>query len=127
MFPSLTTRVVFLDFTGRNFASANIRSRDDLRDADCSPDNYSLAMFFKAYDVKDSEDFDIYTQRSKVQDIVLYRVPAGDEDKFTNSDAATHSYTSNKDSGSKNTTSKNEPVVENNGSTTVTFDSTDRI
>ena len=63
----------------------------------------------------------------RAQDVVLYRVNAEDADKFNGSGAATHSYTSNKDSGSKNTTSKNEPVVENNGSTTVTFDSTDRI
>ncbi len=76
--PSSSTDVTFVDFTtGRNFSAATIRgNRGDLSDLEVNDvDSCAFALFFRAYDVKDaSENFDIQNERSRVLDVVVYKV-----------------------------------------------------
>ncbi len=72
------TTVTLVDFTPTRYTAATVRSRNngDLSDVDVYPDDYDFEMFYRVYDGKAGAD--IYTDRTKVKDIVLYKFEKGD-------------------------------------------------
>lgn len=75
--PSKNTNIVIVNYSNSRPSAATVKAGSIL-DADILPDRYELYAFFRAYDVDDADDFDLYAEKSNVKDIVLFRFNSGD-------------------------------------------------
>lgn len=76
--PGNYRKVVLVDLTPSRHSAVTVSSRD-ITALDVDNEKYSFAIFFRACDVDNIDEFDLNAERSHVHDIVLYKFNKDEE------------------------------------------------